>query len=70
MGQSTSLLGILPIVELMGGVGVGASVGGVLALRRSSETVICVLGGVGIVSRVLFVLFALVVLFAAAERVT
>ena len=70
MEQSTSLLGILPIVGLMGGVGVGASVGGVLALRRSRETVICVLGGVGIVSRVLFVLFALVVLFAAAERVT
>ena len=38
MEQSASLLGTLLIVGLMGGVGIGASVGEVLALRRSSDT--------------------------------
>ena len=66
MELSTSLLGVLLIVGLMGGVGVAASVGGVLALRRSSDTVVRVLGGIGIVLGVLFVLYAVVVLFGAA----
>ena len=44
MELSTSLLSILLIVGLMGGVGVAASVGGVLAVRRSSDTVVRALG--------------------------
>ena len=46
----------MTIVGLMGDAGVGGSAGRVLGLRRSSDTVIRVLG----------VLFALVVLFEAA----
>ena len=66
MELSTSLLSILLIVGLMGGVGVAASVGGVLAVRRSSDTVVRALGAVGIVLGVLFAIYAIVVLLLVA----
>ena len=60
MDLNTSLLSILLIV------GISASVGGVLAVRRSSDTVVRALGAVGIVLGVLFAIYALVVLLLAA----
>lgn len=60
MDLNTSLLSILLIV------GISASVGGVLAVRRSSDTVVRALGAVGIVLGVLFAIYALVVLLLVA----
>ena len=69
MEAFTSLWWVLLTVVLMGGVGTAASLGGVLALRRSSDTVVRVLGGVGIVLGVLLVMYAILFLFGAAVQI-
>ena len=65
MELSTPLWGILLIVLLTGVVGVAASVGGILAVRRETN-IVRALGAVGIVLGVLLGIYAIMILLGAA----
>ena len=65
MELSTPLWGILLIVLLTGVVGVAASVGGILAVRRENN-IVRALGAVGIVLGVLLGIYAIMILLGAA----